>query len=446
MGWLIAIGIASLVTSVVGIGISSSYQEESISQQEESNRINSYNASTEELNASITTIENTLHNIQSTESESEKYQSEIDVSNEWLENYRKMLSGDRSDTTIGIEMRELEGSKRSAENAKSAYIISSTEEKQSAYTAAYNEYVDKLKQQSLLNVAASGSGQLEGAYSAAQLIQNQKIRDLIGNDMMFNSDGEGISLSDGSFLVSYTNMQKSIALQLEEYSTAIETASGNITKQLDAYETMSKQYETTIDDRTKAIELNKEAIETYKQAIRNEQTNAVTALKKAMETRANDMDKTKLESDAERLDAANKLVEKHTGESASYNATDTINEIVAKEKAVAESKAKENAKASSESSSSRDREEASTKTISNSEKTAERDNEKGKTLTEQTKNSDEYKQQQAQKNSQAANEIGKSQTEYYQKQLEAQKQAEEEKKKNKTTTVEKGTNRRRTTQ
>lgn len=446
MGWLIAIGIASLFTSVVGIGISSSYQEESISQQEESNRINSYNASTEELNASITTIENTLHNIQSTESESEKYQSEIDVSNEWLENYRKMLSGDRSDTTIGIEMRELEGSKRSAENAKSAYIISSTEEKQSAYTAAYNEYVDKLKQQSLLNVAASGSGQLEGAYSAAQLIQNQKIRDLIGNDMMFNSDGEGISLSDGSFLVSYTNMQKSIALQLEEYSTAIETASGNITKQLDAYETMSKQYETTIDDRTKAIELNKEAIETYKQAIRNEQTNAVTALKKAMETRANDTDKTKLESDAERLDAANKLVEKHTGESASYNATDTINEIVAKEKAVAESKAKENAKASSESSSSRDREEASTKTISNSEKTAERDNEKGKTLTEQTKNSDEYKQQQAQKNSQAANEIGKSQTEYYQKQLEAQKQAEEEKKKNKTTTVEKGTNRRRTTQ
>ncbi len=433
MGWLIAIGIASLFTSVVGIGISSSYQEESISQQEESNRINSYNASTEELNASITTIENTLHNIQSAESESEKYQSEIDVSNEWLENYRKMLSGDRSDTTLGIEMRELEGSKRSAENAKSAYIISSTEEKQSAYTAAYNEYVDKLKQQSLLNVAASGSGQLEGAYSAAQLIQNQRIRDLIGNDMMFNSDGEGISLSDGSFLVSYTNMQKSIALQLEEYSTAIETASGNITKQLDTYETMSKQYETTIGDRTKAIELNREAIETYKQAIRNEQTNAVTALKKAMETRANDTDKTKLESDAERLDVANKLVEKHTGESASYNATETINEIVAEEKAAAEKKTKESAKASSESSSSRDREEESTKTISNSEKTAERDNEKGKALTERTKNSDEYKQQQAQKNSQAANERGKSQTEYYQKQLDAQKKSEEEKKKKRTT-------------
>ncbi len=59
--------------------------------------------------------------------------------------------------------------------------------------------------------------------------------------------------------------------------------------------------------------------------------------------------------------------------------------------------------------------------------TAERDNEKGKALTEAIKNSDEYKTYLARKNNQAANEIGKSQTEYWKQKLaENTQKAQEE--------------------
>ncbi len=396
MGWLLA----GFVIAAIGAGVSIAQSEKSLSLQEESNRIESYNASTTQLNASIKEIEDALTNIKSTERQNEVYQSEIDVSNEWIENYRKMLSGDRSETTIGIEMRELEGNKKSAENAKSAYLISSIEEKQSAYTQAYDSYTEMLRQKSLLNVAASGTGQLEGAYSAAQLIQNEKIKTFIGNDMVFNSDGEGTSLSDGSFLLEYTSLKKTIALNLEEYSNAIEVAEGNIVKQLDAYETLSKQHEATIADRTEAIEINKDTIETYKETVKNQQVNALTALKTAMENRKGDIEKAQLESAAERLDAVNKSVETHTGNSADYNASETISQMVAEEEA-ARLAEEEAAKARAYEDDDNDEPVKAEKT--QAQKTAERDNERGK-----------------------------AQTEYYKKQLEAQKKAEEEKKKKET--------------
>ncbi len=65
--------------------------------------------------------------------------------------------------------------------------------------------------------------------------------------------------------------------------------------------------------------------------------------------------------------------------------------------------------------------------VTHEETTAERDNRRGKELTEKTKESEEYQHQLALMNSRQADEKGKSQTEYYKNQIaENQKKAEEE--------------------
>ncbi len=378
MGWLIAAGVLGLF----GLGVTIAQNETSLSMQEEQIRNESNNASITSLENSITSITNTLGDIQSLDATNDTYQSEIANSNEWLENYRRMLAGDRTDTSLGRELFGYEQQKEQAERNATTYLASSAVEKQNAYDTALESYTQMLKQKSLLNVAASGSGQTEGAYSAAQLIQNQSIRKFVGNDMVFNSDGEGTSLADGSFLMSYSALQKEITATIADNNLKIEVAQNTIKDFYENYETMSNEKQTLIDDRTKAIELNKETIETYKQTIKNNQTNALTALKTAMETRSGEDAKKLIDSYAERLDAANKSVESYTGDSSGYSAADTISEMEAEEKR----KAEESAGASSESSSysSRDREE-NTRTISNAERTAQRDQEKGIARTEQIK-------------------------------------------------------------
>lgn len=446
MEWLIA----TAVLGVIGMGVSIAQNETSISLQEESNRNTAYNTSTQSLSDSITSIEKTLLNIEGVESQNKKYQSEIDTANEWLENYRKMLSGDRTETTLGRELYGYEGALKKAENAKGTYLASSAVEKQNAYDTAFDSYSQMLKQKSLLNVAASGTGQLEGAYSMARLIQNQTIRKFIGNDMVFNSDGEATSLSDGSFLMSYSAMQKEINANIESLTLQIEIANNDIKDFYDKYETTAGKNESVVDDRTEAIEKNKQTLETYKQLIKNEQTNALTAFKKAMESRSGEADLEQLRSYGERLDALNESIKGKIGETESYSASEALTSRIAEEKKAAEERAEAARKAEEESRTraareAEERAQAKAKEAQRrAEKTAERDQEKGESMTDYY--SAQAQAEQSRRTSTADQDKGKALTEKLKKQQEEEEKKKEEEKRANTANKEKGTNRRRVTQ
>lgn len=435
MGWLIL----GVFAGIVGIGLSYSQNEESLAQQEEQNRITNYDKSIDQINDATTQIENTLIEIEKTQSDNKTYQSEIDTANEWLDNYQKMLGGDRTETALGRELYGLEGALATAKEKKSVYEAESRVQKQTAYDEAFSSYSQMLKQKSLLNVAASGTGQMEGAYSATQLIQSQSIRRFIGNDMIFNSDGEGTSIEDGSFLMSYSTLKREIKSNLEYLSLQIDIANNNIADFYDKYETIANENQATIEDRTSAIERNERTINTYKETIKTQQNNAINALKDAFKYNGGEDDISQIKSHADRLDSANASVENITGDSAGYNAKDTIAQA---EEEARKKKEEEEArrKAQEEANRARDNDDIVVKEEkTQAQSTAERDNEKGKALTEAIKNSDGYKTYLANKNNQAANEIGKSQTEYYKQQLEKE---EENKNKNKNKKKETGANKR----
>lgn len=478
MEWVFLGTLITGLISGISAGVTASKNAKELAINEEANRLEAYSTSLGELNNTLAEIQNALTEYQKLDATNETNQSVIDTNNEWLSNYQKMLNGDRTDTVLGRELWGLETTKSQLESKgellegqmslyekqkslyerqAATYLLSSAVEKQNAYDTALNEYSQMLKEKSLLNVAASGSGQLEGSYSAAQFIQNQKIRNFVGVDMTFDTGSDWMGADDGSFLMSYTALRKQISDNIEANNLqilmsqqniaesenaisankdAITEAEGNIKNFFEENETTFHEKTVAIEDAQKAIEENMKTLEIWKAKVKTEQTNALTALMSALNNKGSDADVGQIYSYAEQLDKVNSVIKEGISVDAGYDATDDIDvwkkteeERIKKEEAarIAAEEAAKNAQYDNDDGEEAKIQEGWDKAEAELKETLEKEAAeelKWRRLTEQVKNSDEYKESQAEKNNAAANEKGKSQTEYYKQQQEKQKEAE----------------------
>ncbi len=266
--------------------------------QKQQNAVQNKMSWTNLLTDSTTNINTLLTAIESAVTSLDTYQSTIDTGNEWLQNYQAMLNGDRSDTTLGRKLGQLERQGTLLEMArtlkeKSAanYLVESAVSRANAYDTAFSDYTSMLKNQSLLNVAAGANGGKSSAYSMASAIQQQQLRSYIGADMQFDTDtAKGVSAESGSFLNSYIVLTNTIDAQIEENNYAIKAAQDSVLNNTnlikDFYEeseTTASQWKADIEDSEKATETMETAIERIKNALKLQQTTALDALENLRE-------------------------------------------------------------------------------------------------------------------------------------------------------------------
>ena len=374
--WIAIAVISGLIYGVKSL-IDYSNEQDELSRQEDKNNLDAYNSSMAKYNELLNEVDNALLEVDKENLKKTDQQSIIDTNAEWLANYEKMLAGDRTDTVLGRNLASLQDKKTSLENERnlleqnktlaekqaSAYLSSSAVEKQSNYETAFDKYTQMLKQKSLLNIAASGSGQEEGAYRVAQLIQSQQIRNYIGVDLVFNTDnGESEYNSNaGSFLNAFSSLQKGINTTIYNNNLQIELAKNNLLDNefaiksanssiLDFYEEVEttankKKSETKIAQDT--INITNKTIERLNEKIKRTQENATEALKQANEAKG------KIEKKKQEQEEARKAAEQAAKESAKKEAAEAKKkkeqeeaEKKEREKKKAEAKAREDARKS----------------------------------------------------------------------------------------------------
>lgn len=374
--WLAIAVISGLIYGVKSL-IDYSNEQDELSRQEDKNNLDAYNSSMAKYNELLNEVDNALLEVDKENLKKTDQQSIIDTNAEWLANYEKMLAGDRTDTVLGRNLASLQDKKTSLENERnlleqnktlaekqaSAYLSSSAVEKQSNYETAFDKYTQMLKQKSLLNIAASGSGQEEGVYRVAQLIQSQQIRNYIGVDLVFNTDnGESEYNSNaGSFLNAFSSLQKGINTTIYNNNLQIELAKNNLLDNefaiksanssiLDFYEEVEttankKKSETKIAQDT--INITNKTIERLNEKIKRTQENATEALKQANEAKG------KIEKKKQEQEEARKAAEQAAKESAEKEAAEAKKkkeqeeaEKKEREKKKAEAKAREDARKS----------------------------------------------------------------------------------------------------
>ena len=265
------------------------YQKQQDALQNRMSWTNILTNSTTNINTLLTAIESAITSL-------DTYQSTIDTGNEWLSNYQAMLDGDRSNTTLGRQLGQLERQGTLLETAKALkeksaanYLIESAVSRANAYDTAFSDYTSMLKNQSLLNVAAGANGGKSSAYSMASVIQQQQLRNYIGADMKFDTDtSKGVSTESGSFLNSYIVLNNTIDAQIEENNYAIKVAQNDILNNTNSIkdffegnETTANQWRADIEDSEKATVTMESAIERMKNAMKLQQTIALEALDEA---------------------------------------------------------------------------------------------------------------------------------------------------------------------
>ena len=145
-----------------------------------------YNAYLDDIDL-LESYDEQLNNIQGQligyQNEADKYRGQIEdltqqktESEDWLEDYRQMLEGE------------------SAEKDLAAYRDSSALELDSLISSGFSEYTEKRNDQAIVNIYASATGSVVGAFNSAARRSRNAIRAFVGDDMKFNESAEGTSI------------------------------------------------------------------------------------------------------------------------------------------------------------------------------------------------------------------------------------------------------------
>ena len=259
--------------------------EEKLEEQKKQNKITNYSNATDTATTSMNQIEESLNAIEENELAIDTQQSTIDTYNEWLENYQKMLNGDRSETELGMQLYNLESSATLAKQSAADYLLSSALQKESTYNTAFNDYTTMLKNQSLLNVAASSGGGKSSAYSMQSLLYQQQLKNFVGVDLKFNAtnDTGSTAQSEGSFLREFTSLTQQIKTQTDNLNYAAIAAQNAVKTFYLQSETQANEYTEGIKDAQNSIERFKEAIEQEKENAKTWQTNLLQSMEMMLE-------------------------------------------------------------------------------------------------------------------------------------------------------------------
>lgn len=271
--------------------------KESNEEQKKQNRITNYNTATSTSSSSMQQMNDSLNAIEQNELAIDTQRSTIETYTEWLENYHKMLNGDRSETELGLQLSNLELQKQSyegnvlllqqqeqlAQQNAADYLLSSALQKENAYNTAFGNYTTMLKNQSLLNVAASAGSGKSSAYSMQSLLYNQQLKNYVGVDLRFNATNEtgSTDASEGSFLREFTSLTQQIKTQSDNLNYAIMAAqkniadnAANIQQSENAIKSFYLESETQANEYAAGIEDAKESIKRFEDAIEREKENA----------------------------------------------------------------------------------------------------------------------------------------------------------------------------
>ncbi len=263
--------------------------KEELEEQKEQNKITNYANAADTATTSMNQLEESLNAIKENELAIDTQQSTIDTYNEWLENYQKMLNGDRSETELGMQLYSLESSATLAKQSAADYLLSSALQKESTYNTAFNDYTTMLKNQSLLNVAASSGGGKSSAYSMQSLLYTQQLKNFVGVDLKFNATNETGSTAqpEGSFLREFTSLTQQIKTQTDNLNYAAIAAQNAVKTFYLQSETQANEYTEGIKDAQNSIERFKEAIEQEKANAKTWQTNLLQSMEMMLDNGAN---------------------------------------------------------------------------------------------------------------------------------------------------------------
>ena len=136
------------------------------------------------------------------QNEADKYRGQIEdltqqktESEDWLEDYRQMLEGEGDDDNLLLQQDQINSANlESAEKDLAAYRDSSALELDSLITSGFSEYTEKRNDQAVVNIYASATGSVVGAFNSAARRSRNAIRAFVGDDMKFNEAAEGTSI------------------------------------------------------------------------------------------------------------------------------------------------------------------------------------------------------------------------------------------------------------
>ena len=244
------------------------------------------------LNSIAGQIEDSQYNIISNQWKLEDLAHDKTVAEDFLEDYRQMLAGEGdSDNTLLLQDQYNQQQIELAENQLAAYKDSSALELDSLIQSGFEQYNNQRQEEALLNIYASASGSVIGAYGSAARRTQFAIRAFVGDDMRFNEAADGTSvLNDstenriGSFaksmLAARTTVKNNIA-QLESVTKAAQIAFLDFREQV---ENAAYEKETFLDRYDTTVAMYQHAIAKEQQNIKDLQNSALAIIEASKDT------------------------------------------------------------------------------------------------------------------------------------------------------------------
>ena len=214
---------------------------------------------------------------------------EKDDAEEWLEDYRQMLAGEGDEDNLLLQQDRLNQYAISqAEDDLSAYADSSALELDSLIRQGFSEYTSQRNQSALANVMASAGGSVSGAVNSAARRQQLAIRAFVGDDMVFNLESDGASISGrsgtgrmGSFAKMMLSNKAIIRNNLSKYQSAVDAAKFAYDSFRDEAADAAESNEIFLGDYDKTLERYEENLKYAQDNVKDLQSSIEETLKDA---------------------------------------------------------------------------------------------------------------------------------------------------------------------
>ena len=277
--------------------------------------LSQYEQSLNTILGEITPSQNT---ILTTQWQLEDLESDKDISEAFLEDYRQMLAGEGdADNTLLMQDQLNQQNIIDAQNNLAAYKDSSALELDSMIRQGLETYSNQRHQEAVANIYASATGSVVGSYGSAARRTRAAIRAFVGDDMRFGQEEDGVSVQGkagdrmiGSYAKMMLSSKAAVKLNIDKLNSNIKAAQIAAQDYRDQMQQAAEENQTFMDRYDDTKEMYEQIIENERNNIEDLQAAALATIKDAQTV----------------LDRVNSKVDEFGGEKTTWDELDSLYE------------------------------------------------------------------------------------------------------------------------